>query len=111
MKNKGQALTEFIILLPLLMLLVTGMVDFGNVIYQKYKLENDLDAVVSFYEEDSGRMSDYVNREKIKATIEEDDVTVTIRISKSVPIYTPGLNRILKSPYPIETQRVIYHES
>ena len=48
--NKGQALVEFIIILPVIILLIMCIVDFGNIISNKYKLENDLDTVVKLYE-------------------------------------------------------------
>ena len=35
-KNKGQALVEFIIIIPVLLLLLMGMIDFGNIIHKKY---------------------------------------------------------------------------
>lgn len=112
MKNKGQALTEFIILLPILMLLITGMVDFGNILYQKYQLENNLDTVVEFYRNDhQGKISDYSNKEEILTTIDEQADVVTLHVSKKVRVYTPGLNRVLHSPYQIETKRVIVRES
>ncbi len=112
MKNKGQALTEFIILLPVLMLLITGMVDFGNILYQKYQLENHLDTVVLFYQnEEAAKISDYAKQENIVATIDETGEETTLKVSKKIQVYTPGLNRILNSPYPIETKRVILNES
>ena len=48
--NKGQALVEFIIILPVALLLVLGVIDFGNIIYKKYTLENDLNTVVDLYQ-------------------------------------------------------------
>ena len=35
--NKGQALVEFIIVLPILLLIIISIVDFGNIISKKYK--------------------------------------------------------------------------
>lgn len=112
MKNKGQALTEFIILLPVLMLLIIGMVDFGNIIYQKYKLESDLDTIVELYQNDKiDRITLYAEKEGITSSLEENNEMTTISITKKVPIYTPGLNRVLKNPYLLTGRRMVYHES
>lgn len=112
MKNKGQALAEFILLLPVLMLLVLGMIDFGNIIYQKYKLENDLDTVVNLYQnEQLDTMRSYLQTEGITASIDKEEGAATILVSKQVRVYTPGLNRIFENPYSLKTKRVIYHES
>ena len=41
MRNKkGQALIEFVIILPVMLLLVFCLIDFGMVIYEKNNLEN-----------------------------------------------------------------------
>ena len=44
-KPSGQALVEFIIIVPILLLILMGIVDFGNIIYQKYRLEGSLDTL------------------------------------------------------------------
>ena len=49
-KNRGQALVEFIIIVPILLLILLGIVDFGNIIYRKLALESTLDTVVDLYE-------------------------------------------------------------
>ena len=36
--NKGQALVEFIIILPIFLLLIISVIDFGNIISKKYFL-------------------------------------------------------------------------
>lgn len=112
MKNKGQALTEFILVLPVMMLLVLGMIDFGNIIYGKYKLENDLDTIVDLYQnENFDSITTYANKQDVVANFDENNLTTVVRVSKKLKIYTPGLNKVLSSPYQIQTQREIYHES
>lgn len=108
--NKGQALVEFIIILPVLMLIVLGMVDFGNIIYKKYTLEKDLDTIVDFYQGNRTQdMTDYVSNNQLTLNIDSSEEYVTIYLSERVSIHTPGLNRILNSPFKIETKRVIYN--
>ena len=110
--NKGQALVEFIIILPVALLLVLGVIDFGNIIYKKYTLENDLDTVVDLYQNDQAQaMNDYVTKNNLSLNIDSGEEYVTVSISKRVRVYTPGLGQIIKNPFSIETKRVIYNGS
>ena len=112
MNNKGQALVEFIIILPVLMLIILGMVDFGNIIYKKYSLEEDLDVLVSLYQDDkTDEMNDYALKNNLGLNFLYEDGNTTIVVTDSFKINTPLLNKVLNSPYKIETKRVIYHES
>ena len=49
--NKGQALVEFVIIMPIFIFIVLAMFDLGNIIIKKYELENNLDTIVNMYEE------------------------------------------------------------
>lgn len=110
--NKGQALVEFIIILPVALLLVLGVIDFGNIIYKKYTLENDLDTVVDLYQNDQApAMNDYVTKNNLSLNIDSGEEYVTVSISKRVRVYTPGLGQIINNPFSIETKRVIYNGS
>ena len=42
MNKKGQALVEFILILPVLLLILMAMIDIGNIFLKKYELENSL---------------------------------------------------------------------
>ena len=64
MKNKGQALVEFIIILPVLLLLILGAIDFGNILYKEYSLENDLDYVVELIRQNKTTEIDYYVKQK-----------------------------------------------
>lgn len=110
--NKGQALVEFIIILPVALLLVLGVIDFGNIIYKKYTLENDLNTVVDLYQNDQAQaMNDYVTKNNLSLNIDSGEEYVTVSISKRVRVYTPGLGQIINNPFAIETKRVIYNGS
>ena len=110
-KNKGQALVEFIIIIPVLLLLLMGMIDFGNIIHKKYALEGTLDKVVDLYHnEKTIELEQYLMQENIKIEYQYDDVFTKIKLTKDVDIITPGLNVILKEPYEIVVERVIYEE-
>mgnify|MGYP004547783319 CR=1 FL=1 len=100
MKNKGQALVEFILILPLLILIITGLFDFGNIIFSKTKLENEMDNIINLY-----RKNEPLD-ENVKITKENEKVTITL--TKNIKLNTPILNKILSNK--IETKRVIYDE-
>ncbi len=111
MKNKGQALVEFIIILPVLLLLILGAIDFGNILYKEYTLENDLDYVVELVRQNKMTEVDYyVTQKELIKNIETKSTTTTITLSRKVAVNTPGLNRILGKNYQIEASRVISNE-
>ena len=109
--NKGQALVEFIIVLPLLILIITAIVDMGNIFYQKYKLENDLDYVTELYK--NGKVSDinsYVSSNDLKISYDNNGTETRINLLKSISLVTPGLKSVLHDPYEVKVKRVVYNE-
>ena len=110
-KNRGQSLVEFIIILPILLLILLSMVDFGNIIYKKYALESSLDTVVELYKNnEQKKKKKYLSTEEAKVQYEQDADFVKIVLTKDIKILTPGLNVILKDPYEIKVERTIYYE-
>ena len=108
--NKGQALVEFVILIPVLMLLILSIFDLGNVILKKYKLENELDTIINYYNNnDEQLMNSYasMNEINIKKERKNNDM-INIKVSYDVKINTPLLNKIMGENYQIETSRIVY---
>ena len=107
--NKGQALVEFIIVLPILLLIIMAMIDFGNIFIKKYSLENDLDIVYNMYREERyNDINKYVKNKKIVINYKTDNEYITINLSKIVKINTPILNNIIGKNYKITTSRTLY---
>ena len=113
MNKKGQALVEFIIILPVFVSMLLGMIDIGKIMFFNNQIESKMDDVVSMYE----NKYDY---EKIKKSITKDlnDTSLKIKedenyieffLEKKVDIITPGLNLIFDNPYNIKVKRVIYN--
>lgn len=107
--DRGQALVEFVIIIPILIFVIMAIIDFGNIAFKKIKLENLLDEVVLFYENDE--------MQKINKLTKDNDVlfnyvnnanTTTITLKQNVRIFTPFLNLVLTDNYLLETKRVIY---
>lgn len=109
-ENKGQALVEFILITPILVFILLAIIDVGNIVISKYKLENHLDTVVDLYKNRDNSLQNYISKNKLNVTYETDDKYITIIINKSVIVKTPGLNNIIGKNYTIETKRTIYNE-
>lgn len=110
MKNKkGQALVEFVIILPVLLLIVISMVDFGNLLYQKYQLEQNLEYVSDLYlANDTNALEQEKQRLNIKT--EEDGKYVKLTIETEAKLSSPILRRVLGENYVIATSRKLYQD-
>ena len=110
--NKGQALVEFVIILPVTLLLIFSIIDFGRVISLKNDLESKTDDAITFYK--AGKTLDEINNvmdnKDIKLNITTNDDYTTIKMSKKIEPITPGLSYILKKVLDVEVYRVIKNE-
>ena len=114
MKNKGQALVEFIIILPILIIITLGIIDFSVIFSKKNNLENILDEIVLIWKENNTEESvnDYLKQQDDDILFEynKNESTVMLILKENYEVITPGLNRILKNPYIVKVSRVIYYE-
>ena len=107
--NKGQALVEFIIILPIFLLLILSVIDFGNIISKKYSLENDIDVVVSLYkEEKSTEINNYIKKNNLKINFTNEGELFVIKLEKDVKVMSPMLNLIFGKTYQINVEKSIY---
>ena len=107
--NKGQALVEFIIVLPIFLLLIMSVIDFGNIISKKYSLENDLDTIVDMHnKKDYTSIDTYVTNKDIKINYKNNNNLLNIELTKDVKIVSPMLVVIFGDSYEINTSRNIY---
>ena len=103
--NKGQALVEFVLIVPILIFILLALIDIGNVIINKYKLEDNLSTIVELYQNNK--------HDEINTLAENKGIVVsytTIKLKKNVVIMTPGLNNILGHQMVLETERSVYNE-
>ncbi len=109
MNKKGQALVEFIIVLPILLLILISIIDFGNIIHKKYVLENDLDTIVNMYDANEyDEINNYISDKDLKIDYKTEDKFITINVSKNVNIFSPVLIGMWGRKYEIKTSRSIY---
>ena len=107
--NKGQALVEFIIVMPILLLLIISIVDFGNIIVNKYKLENNIDIIVDMYENgDKNSINNYIYNNDLNLSYDMDGDFVIINIKKEVNIISPVVSIIFGNNYSVNTSKTVY---
>lgn len=110
MNNKGQALVEFVLILPIFLILLFLVIDFGTIFNAKSQLESTSSEIVdAFY---SG-LSENEIKEKYKdyvINVSVADKYKKILIRNQVDLITPGISTFLDDPYEIITERYMYNE-
>ena len=109
MNRKGQALVEFVLILPVFILILFAIVDFGTILSKKNELENDSIDIVLLI--NNGTNIDEIKSKYSDLDIDLKDVDkyTEIKITKSINIITPGLNLILGNPYKIIVELSLIH--
>ncbi len=109
--RKGQALVEFVLILPVFILILLTVIDFGNIIYSKNKLENDTTDIVRMIKNDTSIIDIKQEYKGIEIDLNDyKDKYQKIIITKYIDINTPLLDKILGDPCEIKTERVILDE-
>ena len=110
MKNKhGQALVEFILILPVLLLILFALFDFGRILLCKMHLENVMNEISG---KDENVIANYLQSDTeytITYQIKKDKYEV-ITLESKLDLITPGLKNILNSPYTVSVERSILYE-
>ena len=109
MKNniKGQALIEFILILPVFLLILFMIIDFGRIILCKNHLENTISNVVTL-KENNQDVFEYLSHDEYKITYKIEDNKIILETK--LDLITPGLKNILKNPYKVIVERRIIDE-
>ena len=111
MKEKGQALVEFILILPIILLVFMFLIDIGNIFMQKYNLNNSLEIVTDLYQNDKQKeLKAYVASEEINFEEKQNGEMTNLILTKNIKINAPGLSNVLGKHYKIETKKLIYKE-
>ena len=108
--NRGQALIEFVLILPVLLLLVFALIDFGRIIVCKNHLEGVMNEIAELPENE---ISAYLNKDsdyKITYSIKIDDYK-NITLTTNLDLVTPGLKNVLSNPYTVKVERSIVYET
>ncbi len=107
--HRGQALIEFLLILPVLFMIMMAVFDFGNILYHQYKMENKLDFIVDLYRNDQEEeLEQYLQENDLVMDVAQESAYATLYIKQEIHIYTPGLSKILGSPYRIDATKTVY---
>ena len=99
MNKKGQALIEFIIILPIFIMLMLAVFDYVRIYSEKSNLENVIEDVI---------LSNELNDDNITILKETDDEKTKYTLNKSIDIYSPVISVIIRNKYVVSLSRVIY---
>ena len=110
MNKRGQALVEFVLILPVFLFLIMAVVDFGTIFNRRNALETASSDIITLYKDGTSitEINSLYSKYTISVTSDNDYDKVTI--SDSVKLNTPGFNRIFGSPYQIKIERYLRHE-
>ena len=116
MKNKkGQALVEFVIILPIFIFMLLSIIDIGKVIYFQNQLVSELNDVVELYKNQKTyeEILNELNLQDEGVTLEiknQDNEIITFYLKRDVEIITPGLNVIFDNPHTVTVERASSYE-
>lgn len=110
MNRKGQALVEFVLILPIFIFLLFAIYDFGMIFSKENKLEGDVSSIVSLYK--SGKTVDEIKiiYPNIAMDVTTDGDYTRLVFEDKVKLITPGFNRIFGNPYKIKVERYLPNE-
>ena len=107
MNRKGQALVEFVLILPILIFILFAIIDFGTIFSTKNSLEGDSADIIELF--NSGKTLD-----EIKIIYEDRVISVSDNgeyykfiVSDSLKLITPGFNRLFGNPYVVKVERIV----
>jgi len=113
-KKRGQALVEFVIILPVFILMVLGFIDIGKIIYNGNILEHRMESVVTEYKRNPNQafLEKFIQGYDrfVELDIIDNNEFTELKLTKNINLVTPGLNLIIGNPFEISAKRVIYNE-
>ena len=107
--NKGQALIEFILILPVILAVLLYIIEFGRITIQKQQLEASIDLIVDLYEDGKkNEIETYIQNNNILINVDKQNDLTTLKINKKIKSNLPLINKIMGDS--IETKRTIYEK-
>lgn len=100
MNNKGQALVEFVIILPIFILIMLVVFDYARIMQTKIELEGVMEDVTT--------NENYKLDDSIKLTTKQDGEYINYTLTKNIKLSSPVLVVILDQNYKVETNRSIH---
>ena len=108
MNRKGQALVEFVLILPVFLMILFTIVDFGNLLQSKTELQNQSVDIIRMIQngDDVQKVSARYSNIEIEVQSYQEDYQKVILVEQ-IDLITPFLDRILGDPCMIQVERVI----
>ena len=115
MNKRGQALVEFVIILPIFIFMLLSIIDIGRIIYFQNGMVSELSDVVDLcrnsYSHDDIKKELRLEDKNVSLEIKNDNnETMSFYLKKTTDIVTPGLGVILGNPHTIIVERTIAYE-
>lgn len=107
MNRKGQALVEFVLILPIFIMILFAIVDFGMIFNKKNELENISVDIINLLNNNNKIEEIQKEYPKVDIKLTNEEKYTIVEISTKVNIITPGLNRVLDNPYIVKVERKI----
>lgn len=112
--NKGQALIEFVLILPVLLLLILGCIDLGRIIIKKSELENKVTDKLTIWKQTKfpiNELKESLKDENTTVNIIKNEKTklITVEVEEKITWLTPIVSNILDN-YTIKLKRVTSYE-
>lgn len=108
-KNSGQALVEFVIILPIILVILLYIIEFGKITLKKYELESNIELITELYKDHKlDEINNYISLNNIIISYTKNNDLTTITIKKNIKTNMPLINKILGNN--IETKRTIYEQ-
>ena len=108
--NRGQALIEFTIILPIILIILLYIIEFGKIAINKYQLESQMDLIITLYNENKkDSINDYINNNNLTINYTKENELLTIEITKKIKTNMPLVKKILGDN--IKTKRTIYEKN
>lgn len=104
--QKGQVFFEFVLILPIIVLLLLGIVSIGIMFIRKSELENKVVDIIQIWKKQDSSLEELetlLEKEELEVSILENTSTsfVTIQVKKKLTL------PVFKKELPIEVKRVI----
>lgn len=107
MNRKGQALVEFVLILPIFIMILFSIVDFGMIFNKKNELENISIDIINLLNNNNKIEEIQKEYPKVDIKLTNEEKYTIVEISTKVNIITPSLNRVLGNPYIVKVERKI----
>lgn len=97
MNKKGQALVEFVLVLPILIFILLLVIDMGRLMIMK----NHLETVLGSVNKDTIEVNDL----KYKINVSKKDNFIVLK--SCIDVNTPGLSKVIGNPACVEVSKEI----